>query len=50
MTGVLDLGGKETFYECSFFATVDPASNKLASLIERAVWGEVGGKEVHGAT
>jgi hypothetical protein len=49
MTGVLDLGGKETFYECFFFATVGE-SGKLASLTERAVWGEVGGNEVHGTS
>ena len=46
MTGVLDLEGEKTFYECFLFGTVE--GEKLASLTERAVWGEVGGKEVHG--
>lgn len=50
MTGVLGLDGKETFYECFFFAKVDQESGKLASLTERAVWGEVRGEEVHGTT
>ena len=50
MTGVLDLGGKEKFYECFFFAKVDGASGKLASLTERAIWGEVGVQKLHGAT
>ncbi|KAF1925777.1 uncharacterized protein M421DRAFT_69003 [Didymella exigua CBS 183.55] len=50
MTGVLDLGGKDTFYECFFFTAVDGASGKLASLTERAIWGDVGGEEVHGTT
>lgn len=50
MTGVLDLSGQETFYECFFFAVVDEKSGRLASLTERAVWGTVGGDEVHGST
>ena len=48
MTGVLQLDGVETFYECFFFAQVDAESGKLASLTERAVWGEVGKEEVQG--
>jgi hypothetical protein len=50
MTGVFDLDGEKTFYECLFFAKVDRETGKLASLTERAVWGDVGGQEAHGAT
>ena len=50
MTGVLTLDGKETFYECFFFAKVDEESGRLASLTERAVWGQLGKQEVDGST
>ena len=45
MTGVVKLGGAETFFESFFFAKVDRESGKLESLIESARWGEVGKKE-----
>ena len=50
MTGVVKVDGTETFYECFFFAKIDGESGKLASLTERAVWGEVGKGEVHGTS
>ncbi|XPS76095.1 hypothetical protein M3J09_008155 [Ascochyta lentis] len=47
MTGVVQLGGVETFFESFCFAKVDKESGKLMSLTERAVWGEMGKNEVH---
>lgn len=47
MTGMLHLGEIEAVFECLFFATVDEVSSRLASLVERAVWGELIGDKVY---
>lgn len=48
MTGTLKLDGAETAFESFIFATVDRETGKVASLIERGVYGPVGGVPEHG--
>jgi hypothetical protein len=48
MTGTIKIEGVESFFECFMFAVVDGETGKLASLVERSVWGQVGKEPEHG--
>lgn len=48
LTGTIKIEGAETFFKSFMFAKVDKDSGKLASLVERAVWGPVGGNAEYG--
>lgn len=48
MTGTIKVEGVDTFFESFLFAKVDQETGKLEWLIERAVWGPVGGAPEHG--
>ncbi|OTA98606.1 hypothetical protein M426DRAFT_325846 [Hypoxylon sp. CI-4A] len=50
MTGTIKVGGADTQFESFFIGKVDKATGKMEWLIERAVWGPVGGTPQHGAT
>ncbi|KAI0397103.1 hypothetical protein F5Y17DRAFT_455494 [Xylariaceae sp. FL0594] len=50
MPGTLKLDGVDFTFESFMFAKVDEKSGKLESMVERSVWGPVGGKsDEHGA-
>lgn len=48
MTGTIMLDGVDTEFEKFMFAKIEPESGKMEWLIERSVWGPVGGKSEHG--
>ncbi|KAK7914224.1 hypothetical protein PG985_011927 [Apiospora marii] len=48
MTGTINLYGKATEFESFLFAKVDKESGKMEWLIERSIWGPVGGAPEHG--
>jgi hypothetical protein len=48
MTGTIKVDGVDTAFESFMFAKIDPKSGKLASLVERSVYGPVGAAPVHG--
>ncbi|KAK4206596.1 mitochondrial substrate carrier protein [Rhypophila decipiens] len=49
MTGTIQVEGVPNFFESFMFAKVDKETGKLEWLIERSIWGKVGGKPEHGA-
>lgn len=48
MTGTIKVDGTDTFFESFMFGKVDEKSGKLEHLIERSIWGPVGGDPEHG--
>ncbi|KAK3937249.1 mitochondrial substrate carrier protein [Diplogelasinospora grovesii] len=48
MTGTIRVDGVDTEFESFMFGKVDKQSGKLEYLIERSVWGPVGGAPEHG--
>lgn len=48
MTGSIKVDGVDTQFESFMFAKVNKESGKMESLIERSVWGPVGGVPEHG--
>ncbi|KAI0181071.1 hypothetical protein GGR52DRAFT_567316 [Hypoxylon sp. FL1284] len=48
MTGTIKLSGTDTQFESFMFAKVDKATGKMEWLIERSIWGPVGGAPEHG--
>ncbi|KAF2878552.1 hypothetical protein BDV95DRAFT_624960 [Massariosphaeria phaeospora] len=48
MTGTIKVDGTETAFESFLFAKIDKESGKMEHLIERSVWGPVGGESEHG--
>lgn len=48
MTGTINLHGKAKEFESFLFAKVDKESGKMEWLIERSIWGPVGGVPEHG--
>jgi hypothetical protein len=48
MTGTIKIDGADTFFESFMFGKVDKETGKLAYLIERSIWGPVGGNPEHG--
>ncbi|KAF2966131.1 hypothetical protein GQX73_g7451 [Xylaria multiplex] len=48
MTGTIKVDGTDTAFESFMFGQVDKESGKLEWLIERSVWGPVGGAPEHG--
>lgn len=49
MTGTIKVEGVDMEFESFMFAKVDSGSGKLECLVERSVWGPVGGEAVQGA-
>ncbi|CAH0051158.1 unnamed protein product [Clonostachys solani] len=49
MTGTIKVDGVNTDFESFMFAKVDKASRKMEYLIERSIWGPVGGASTKGA-
>ncbi|KAJ4292333.1 hypothetical protein N0V90_008993 [Kalmusia sp. IMI 367209] len=47
MTGTIKVDGSETFFESFMFGKVD-GDGKIEYLIERSVWGPIGGEPVEG--
>ncbi|CAG8955592.1 hypothetical protein HYFRA_00009546 [Hymenoscyphus fraxineus] len=50
MTGTIKVDGAATEFESFMFAKVDNESGKLEWLVERSVWGPVGGTSEHGVS
>jgi hypothetical protein len=48
MTGTIKVDAVDTEFESFMFAKVDKESGKMEWLIERSVWGPVGGASEHG--
>lgn len=48
MTGTIKVDGADTKFESFMFGKVDEASGRIEWLIERSVWGPVGGEPEHG--
>lgn len=48
MTGTIKVDDTETFFESFMFSKLDK-DGKMEYLIERAIWGAVGGPPEHGA-
>ncbi|KAK8122840.1 hypothetical protein PG984_011510 [Apiospora sp. TS-2023a] len=48
MTGTIKLDGTATEFESFLFAKVDQGTGKMEWLIERSVWGPIGGAPEHG--
>jgi hypothetical protein len=48
MTGTIKVDGADTEFESFMFGKVDKESGKLEWLIERSVWGPLGGASEHG--
>ncbi|KAI0200431.1 hypothetical protein F4808DRAFT_428774 [Astrocystis sublimbata] len=48
MTGTIKVDGADTAFESFIFAKVEEASGKLDWMVERSVWGPVGGAPEHG--
>ncbi|OTB05360.1 hypothetical protein M426DRAFT_72884 [Hypoxylon sp. CI-4A] len=48
MTGTMKVDGVDTEFESFMFAKVDKVTGRLEYLIERAIWGPVGGAPEHG--
>lgn len=48
MTGTIEVSGVATKFESFMFGKVDQATGKLEYLIERSVWGPVGGEPTEG--
>jgi hypothetical protein len=50
MIGTIKVDDVDTEFESFMFGKVDKESGKLEWLIERSVWGPVGGPSEHGAS
>lgn len=48
MTGTIKVDGADTAFESFIFAQVEKESGRLEWMIERSVWGPVGGAPEHG--
>lgn len=48
MTGTIKVDGVDTEFESFMFGKVDKESGRLEWLVERSVWGPVGGPSEHG--
>ncbi|KAI0490490.1 hypothetical protein F4859DRAFT_9983 [Xylaria cf. heliscus] len=48
MTGTIKVDGTDTSFESFMFGRVDKESGKLEWLVERSIWGPVGGAPEHG--
>ena len=48
MTGTIKINGADTAFESFMFAKIDKESGRMEHLIERSVWGPVGGQPEHG--
>jgi hypothetical protein len=48
MTSTIKVDGVETEFESFMFAKVDVENRKMEWMIERSVWGPVGGPSEHG--
>ncbi|KAI1361329.1 hypothetical protein F5Y08DRAFT_348039 [Xylaria arbuscula] len=48
MTGTIKVQGTDTSFESFMFGRVDKESGKLEWLVERCIWGPVGGAPEHG--
>jgi len=48
MTGTIKVDGVDTEFESFMFARIEKESSKIEWLIERSVWGPVGGASEHG--
>ncbi|KAH7391136.1 hypothetical protein DE146DRAFT_619219, partial [Phaeosphaeria sp. MPI-PUGE-AT-0046c] len=49
MIGTIKVDGTDTFFESFMFGKVDEKTGKLEHLIERSIWGTIGGDPEHGA-
>ncbi len=50
MTGTIKVDGVNTEFESFMFAELDNENGKMKWLIERSVWGPVGGASEHGVS
>ncbi|KAM7189136.1 hypothetical protein V8F33_010257 [Rhypophila sp. PSN 637] len=48
MTGTITIEGSATFFESFMFGKVDSETGKLEWLVERSVWGPIGGQAEYG--
>ncbi|KAM7214908.1 hypothetical protein V8F06_009734 [Rhypophila decipiens] len=48
MTGTITIEGSAAFFESFMFGKVNSETGKLEWLVERSVWGPVGGQAEHG--